>query len=87
MELSVQALQALPGIGPSIARDLRDLGFRKPTDLREQDPQKMYVDLCDLRREKIDRCVLYVFRCAVYAASNEAPDPERLKWWSWKDLS
>ncbi len=35
MEQSVQALQALPGIGPSIATDLRDLGFRKPTDLRE----------------------------------------------------
>ena len=34
MELSVQALQALPGIGPSIARDLRDLGFRRECTVR-----------------------------------------------------
>jgi hypothetical protein len=46
--------------------------------------QALPVDLCDLRCQKVDRCVLYVFRCAVYAATNEAPDPELLKWWSWK---
>ena len=85
MAQSVHELQTLPGIGPSMAADLRDLGFREPADLRGQDPEKMYVDLCDLRGQKIDRCVLYVFRCAVYAATNGAPDPELLKWWSWTD--
>ncbi|WP_367344139.1 helix-hairpin-helix domain-containing protein [Methanomethylovorans sp.] len=34
---------------------------------------------------KIDRCMLYVFRCAIYCASNEEHDPQLLKWWSWKD--
>jgi hypothetical protein len=29
--------------------------------------------------------ILYVFRCAVYCASNENHDPELLKWWNWKD--
>jgi hypothetical protein len=29
--------------------------------------------------------VLYVFRCAVYFASKPHPDPQRLKWWNWKD--
>ncbi len=87
MGRTAEALQTLPGIGPSMATDLRDLGFREPTDLRGQDPEKMYVDLCDLRCQKIDRCVLYVFRCAVYAATNEAPDPELLKWWNWKDTA
>ena len=86
MGQSVHALQTLPGIGPSMAADLRDLGFRKPADLRGQDPEKMYVDLCDLRYQTVDRCVLYVFRCAVYAATNEAPDPELLKWWSWTHM-
>jgi len=84
---SLQALQALLGIGPSMAADLQDLGFREPADLRGEDPEKMYFDLCALRGQKIDRCVLYVFRCAVYAATNEAPDPELLKWWSWKDTA
>jgi hypothetical protein len=33
----------------------------------------------------VDRCVLYVFRCAVYYANNKTHDPELLKWWNWKD--
>ena len=33
----------------------------------------------------IDRCMLYVFRCAVYFASTTKHDPEKLKWWNWKD--
>jgi len=78
-------LQTLPGIGPSLARDLRDLGFREPGDLRGRDPEEMYKDLCEMRGEKIDRCVLYAFRCAVYSASGDRGDPELRKWWNWKD--
>jgi Pathogenicity locus len=33
----------------------------------------------------VDRCVLYVFRAAVYFASNKKHDEEKLKWWNWKD--
>jgi hypothetical protein len=29
--------------------------------------------------------MLYVFRTAVYYASNSKHDPEKLKWWNWKD--
>jgi hypothetical protein len=29
--------------------------------------------------------VLYVFRCAVYYATEKEHDPELLKWWSWQD--
>ena len=78
-------LQALPGIGPSLSQDLRDLGFRTPEDLHRQDPERMFEDLCSLRGEKIDRCVLYVFRCAVYAVSTPDAEPDLLKWWNWKD--
>jgi hypothetical protein len=35
--------------------------------------------------QHVDRCVLYVFRCAVYFASESKHDPELLKWWNWKD--
>lgn len=27
----------------------------------------------------------HVFRCAVYYAEHEEHDPEKLKWWYWKD--
>ena len=78
-------LQSLPGIGPSLAADLRDLGFRETGDLHGADPERMYADLCELRGEHQDRCVLYVFRCAVYAVDTPERDPELLKWWNWKD--
>ncbi len=78
-------LQAIPGVGPSIAEDLRDLGFAQVADLNGADPESMYRDLCALRDSHIDRCVLYVFRCAVYCADNETYDNELLKWWNWKD--
>jgi hypothetical protein len=45
----------------------------------------MYADLCRQRKAAVDRCVLYVFRCAVYFASQTVHDPELLKWWRWKD--
>jgi len=78
-------LEEIPGVGPSIARDLEELGIREVAGLRGRDPRELYEKLCALRGVRIDRCVLYVFRCAVYYASRSAHDPELLKWWSWKD--
>jgi hypothetical protein len=79
-------LETIPGVGPSIGQDLRDLGFQRVEDLAAQDPQDMYEALCELRGTKQDRCVLYVFRCATYFAANATHDPELLKWWNWKHL-
>jgi len=78
-------LQSLPSIGPSLEHCLGDLGFRSPADLRGQDPEKMFTDLCEFHGQRIDRCVLYSFRCAVYAATSNDKDPELAKWWNWKD--
>jgi hypothetical protein len=80
-----QDLQRIPGIGPSMARDLMDLGITRVEQLKGRDPQKMYEQLSALRGVHQDRCVLYVFRCAVYFAGHRRHDPERLKWWNWKD--
>jgi Pathogenicity locus len=78
-------LQTIPGVGPSIARDLADIGFRRVSDLRRKNPEAMYEAVCALRGEHQDRCLLYVFRCAVYYASPGKHDPQKLKWWNWKD--
>ena len=80
-------LQIIPGVGPSISKDLRDLGYSRVSELRREDPEQMYQALCELRGSHIDRCVLYVFRCAVYFAENDTHDPELLQWWNWKELS
>jgi hypothetical protein len=78
-------LQTIPGVGPSITKDLHDLGIRQVQDLRCADPERLYERLCIQHGAMIDRCVLYVFRCAVYFASHEEHDPNLLKWWNWKD--
>ena len=78
-------LQELPGVGPSIAADLRSLGIRSVRDLARRDPERLYARLCELTGKRQDPCVLYTFRCAVYAARTEAPDASLLKWWAWKD--
>jgi hypothetical protein len=78
-------LLRIPGVGPSIARDLHSLGIRQVTDLRGRDPELLYSELCREMGQHVDRCVLYTFRCAVYFASESKPDPELLKWWNWKD--
>ena len=77
-------LQQLPGVGPSIAADLRRLGVRSIRELARRDPERLYAKLCELTDSKQDPCVLYTFRCAVYAARTERPEPELLKWWVWK---
>jgi len=82
---SLAELQTIPGVGKELAIELYDLGYRQVSDLENEDPEKMYHKLCDLRGKHIDRCVLYVFRCAVYYASNGEYAPELLKWWNWKD--
>jgi len=83
--VALKELQRIPGIGPSLARDLMDLGIQRVANLRRRNPERLYEQLCALRKAHQDRCVLYTFRCAVYFASTPNPDPERLKWWNWQD--
>lgn len=78
-------LQTIPGVGPSIERDLLDLGVRRVAHLEGRDADRMYEDLCRLRGARQDPCVKYVFRCAVYFASNEVHEPALLQWWNWKE--
>ncbi len=80
-------LRSIPGVGPSIAGDLRELGIRRVEDLKGRDPERLYARSNLLRGEVQDRCLLYVFRCAVYFATARRPDPELLKWWNWKDTA
>src|SRR5690349_18102177 len=82
---SLRDFQRIPGIGPSMADDLWRLGYRFVAELRGEEPEAMYQRLCELSGGHVDRCVLYVFRCAVYFASNGEHDPELLKWWNWSD--
>lgn len=82
---SLKDLQQIPGVGIKLSQVLYDLGYTSVDNLKGQDPEEMYLSLCNLYGKHIDRCVLYVFRCAVYFAENTLYEPELLKWWNWKD--
>jgi hypothetical protein len=81
----LKELRTIPGVGKLIAEDFWELGIRSVADLKGKDPGQLYLQLCKQARCKVDRCMLYVFRCAVYYASTPKPNPEKLKWWNWKD--
>jgi hypothetical protein len=78
-------LETAPGVGPSIARDLRELGVTSVAALARRDPERLYRALNERTGVTQDRCVLYTFRCAVYFARTPRPRRELLKWWNWKD--
>lgn len=78
-------LQEVPGIGPAMTRDLESIGIHSVKQLKGADPEHLYDKLCHFKAQPVDRCVLYVFRCAVYYVSHQEHDPELLKWWNWKD--
>lgn len=78
-------LEQIPGVGSKIAQELRGLGIHSMEDLKGMDPEELYFRLSTRKGMHVDRCVLYVFRCAIYYASNKNHDPELLKWWNWKD--
>jgi hypothetical protein len=84
---SIKDFRRIPGVGPSIAEDLYGLGYRSTGGLAGEIPEEMYEKLCMIQGQTVDRCMLYVFRCAVYFARTPESDhdPKLLKWWSWKD--
>ena len=86
-EKVLKGLQVIPGVGKSIANDLWNIDIRSVEDLIGKDPQVLYDQSNEYARAVQDRCLLYVFRCAVYFAetSPSKRDPEQLKWWNWKD--
>lgn len=84
---TTKELTRIPGVGKSIAADLYNIGIRHIDDLKGQDPQHLYDKSNQFARRIQDRCLLYVFRCAVYFAETpkDSRDREKLKWWNWKD--
>lgn len=85
MKIPASALESIPGVGKSIAQNLRDIGIEKVSDLKGKNPEKLYTRSNEFVGAVQDRCLLYTFRCAVYYASNSRYNPKKLNWWNWKD--
>jgi len=84
---SIKELTTIPGVGKSIAHDLIQIGIYSVPDLAGKNPEELYNNSNQIVGCIQDRCLLYVFRCAVYFAETpeKQRDPEKLKWWNWKD--
>ncbi len=82
---SLQELEQIPGVGKIIAQDMQNIGIHSIDDLKGNQAEQLYDRLCEFKASPVDRCMLYVFRCAIYYASNTDHDPELLKWENWKD--
>ena len=87
MSAESKELQKIPGVGKSIAQDLINIGIHSIAALKGKNPQKLYDASNRFEGVIQDRCLLYVFRCAVYFAEHSKHDPEKLKWWNWKEKS
>ena len=48
-------------------------------------PRELYERDCLRCGQQLDRCVLYVYRCAVWFAETGGPQREKCNWWYWKD--
>lgn len=85
MNCNHNSLLQIPGVGKKFVEKFSRLGIGSVEDLQGRDPLKLYRQYNDLCGKKVDRCVLYVFRTAVYYAEHDQHNPEKLKWWNWKD--
>jgi hypothetical protein len=84
-ELQGRELRRIPGVGDSIAADLLNIGIKSINDLGDRDPEVLYERSNQAAGHVQDRCLLYVFRCAVYFASTKRHERKKLKWWYWKN--
>ena len=86
-EVQIKQLLSIPGVGKSIAIDLWNIDIKSIEDLKGKSPEKMFEQSNKLAGKVQDRCLLYVFRCAVYYAETDEKkyEAEKLKWWNWKE--
>ena len=78
-------LRSIPGVGADMEEHLTKLGIRCVADLKGQNPEELYARDCEQTGAAVDLCVKYVYRLAVYFAEHEEREPEKLKWWYWKN--
>lgn len=84
-KLSKNDLKNIPGVGKNMEQHFFNIGIFTIDNLIGKNPEELFLKDCSVKGFQDDRCVLYVFRLAVYYANNSVREPEKLKWWNWKD--
>lgn len=84
-EKVLKQLQTIPSVGKACSLDFWHIGIRNVADLKGQNPSVLYDKLNTYSGVTHDICMLYTFRCAVYFATENDHEKEKLNWWYWKD--
>jgi len=83
MKSDERQLKDLVSIGPAMLADLELLEIDSVAHLRLRNPQRMYRQLCRIKRKSIDPCCLDVFVAAVAQARDPSLPVEQRQWWYW----
>lgn len=78
-------LRRIPNIGAATERDLIEMGYTTLQSLKGKSAEELYAGECALRGFTLDRCQLYLLRAVEYYVNTPSPDPEKCRWWYWKD--
>ena len=82
---AIKDLTLIPGIARTVADDLIQMGITKVSDLKDKDADRLFAKSNRQAGVVQDKQLLYTFKAAVYFASNEKHEEEKLKWRYWKD--
>jgi len=86
MQTETRHLKDLLSIGPAMLEDLELLGIHSVAQLRRRNPQRMYRELCRIKRQVIDPCCLDVFVAAVAQSKDPQLPVEQRQWWYWSKV-
>ncbi|MGG1555391.1 helix-hairpin-helix domain-containing protein [Paenibacillus ferrarius] len=83
MELKASSeFQSVPSIGPAFAQDLMKLGYYQLDALKEKDGARLFENLEELYKVRIDPCVEDQCRLIVFFANH--PDSDK-QWWDFTE--
>jgi len=83
MRTETRQIKDLVSIGPAMLEDFEVLGINSVAQLRRRNPQRMYRELCRIKKQVIDPCCLDVFVAAVAQAKDPNLPIEQRQWWYW----
>jgi RecG-like helicase len=86
-ESQIHSIKNIPCIGDTFAKDFARIGILTISDLKSQNPEKLFEKLKIKNAEqkhKTNKHYLYVLVMAVYYA-NGGRDKSKLKWNAWKE--
>jgi len=86
MQTEKRQLKDLTSVGPATLADFALLKIGSVAELKRRRPQRMYDQLCRLKRQRLDPCCLDVLVAAVAQARDPDLPIEQRQWWYWSKV-